>query len=293
MAFLLHQGRLDRLATPHHGSMVAFVHNNLVQRVLTAAVGLPLVLGLFLRGDVPIVRSVFAFLTCLTAFEIGKLALSTRATPSYVVASVLVSALGFWSLSRPDAEADARILVLFMLAAILIGAFGRGTVGDRAARAQGLLFTIAYSIVTWVACWDLFRQARPLLFLTLAIAWGSDTCAYFVGRAFGKHALAPTVSPKKTWEGALGGFTGSLVAVAAFLVLNAESEVSVVPLSLLAPVCAVAAQLGDLLKSVFKRNAGVKDAGKILPGHGGLIDRVDSVLLVALVLWLALPMLMT
>lgn len=126
-----------------------------------------------------------------------------------------------------------------------------------------------------------------LILLGLAGAWVSDTGAYFVGRALGRHKLAPVVSPKKTVEGAAGGIlcclAGYLLIAAAYPLalshfLGIEAQVSLLLVALIAPVVSVAGMLGDLTASVIKRQNGVKDYGNIMPGHGGVMDRFDSVL---------------
>lgn len=134
---------------------------------------------------------------------------------------------------------------------------------------------------------DLVRDFPPTgawVLLAFAIAWGSDTSAYFVGRKFGKTKLAPRISPKKTVEGAAGGLAGSVifaVAISMFI-----PELPVVDAVALAIVAGVAGQAGDLFESVLKRSAGVKDSGGILPGHGGLLDRVDALVFTAPATWI-------
>jgi phosphatidate cytidylyltransferase len=123
----------------------------------------------------------------------------------------------------------------------------------------------------------------PLLLLfSLVIVWVSDTVAYFVGRAIGKHPFAPLLSPKKTWEGAVGGLAGSLAvgfAVARWV------NVPLPHLLGMAAIGNVAGQVGDLLESAYKRSAGVKDSGSLLPGHGGVLDRIDALILAIPVVW--------
>ena len=118
--------------------------------------------------------------------------------------------------------------------------------------------------------------ARDWLLFTLLVTFSTDTGAFLVGRAVGKHLMTPTISPGKTWEGAIGGF---LWAVAVAVALDALLQLSA-PLwqpALMGVAIAVSAQLGDLSESCLKRAAGVKDAGAILPGHGGILDRLDSI----------------
>ena len=135
-----------------------------------------------------------------------------------------------------------------------------------------------------------------LVFLFLSV-WSGDVAALYVGRNFGKHKLTH-LSPNKTWEGSFASLAGTLLVVALLLLLATELnrrgiEVlsypgSVVRTLLLSVLLNLAAQLGDLLESALKRGAGVKDSGTLLPGHGGVLDRVDALLLAAPVLWYAL-----
>ncbi|MFC1890599.1 phosphatidate cytidylyltransferase [Thermodesulfobacteriota bacterium] len=116
---------------------------------------------------------------------------------------------------------------------------------------------------------------RKWIFLILIAAYMGDTAAYFTGRTFGHAKLSPNVSPNKTWEGAAGGLLGSIVGVSVFSRL-AFDGIALWQGAVLAVVLGVAAQAGDLVESLIKRNADVKDSGSFLPGHGGVLDRVDS-----------------
>nr|WP_308447266.1 phosphatidate cytidylyltransferase [Desulforamulus aquiferis] len=117
------------------------------------------------------------------------------------------------------------------------------------------------------------------IILLLTATWASDTFAYFTGRAFGKHKLAPLLSPKKTIEGAVGGVLGSVLLCYIFS-LSVQSF-NTIPLILIGVLIGVASLLGDLMESAIKRQAGVKDSGQIIPGHGGFLDRFDSLLFTA------------
>nr|WP_297275881.1 phosphatidate cytidylyltransferase [uncultured Agathobaculum sp.] len=129
-----------------------------------------------------------------------------------------------------------------------------------------------------------FRAGQFIVLLPLLAAWGADTCALFAGMLFGKHKLAPVVSPKKTVEGAVGGVVGGAVLVLLVaLLLNATLGLKMPLWSavVLGAVGAVLGEIGDLSFSVIKRQTGIKDYGHIFPGHGGVLDRFDSVLFVA------------
>lgn len=117
------------------------------------------------------------------------------------------------------------------------------------------------------------------ILLLLSATWASDTFAYFVGRSIGRHKLAPVLSPKKTVEGAVGGLCGS--ALVSFLFVQWVPSLPLLPVLLLGVLIGIASLLGDLVESALKRQAGIKDSGHMIPGHGGVLDRFDSLLFTA------------
>jgi phosphatidate cytidylyltransferase len=123
-----------------------------------------------------------------------------------------------------------------------------------------------------------------LLLFSLVIIWVGDSAAYFVGRAIGRHPFAPHLSPKKTWEGAIASLLGSLLVA---VVARTAVRVNIETIHLIGMAAAgnVAGQAGDLLESAYKRSAGVKDSGALLPGHGGILDRIDALILAIPVVW--------
>ena len=162
---------------------------------------------------------------------------------------------------------------------------------------SGVILFCFYSLIHLKRClpMDMYGyDAIYFILLILCFAWGGDTCAYFAGRAFGKHKLCPVVSPKKTVEGAIGGVLGTMVfGVAATVIYSIAANrmeaftrtnigVSMyLIIALLACVAAVLGIYGDLFASVVKRQCGIKDYGTIFPGHGGILDRFDSVMFIA------------
>jgi len=147
-----------------------------------------------------------------------------------------------------------------------------------------LCFGVPYFAAPVAAVHHLQRADPWLVFLLFAIVWLGDTGAYYVGRRLGRHKMAPVVSPNKTWEGAAGGFVVSVAAAAVW----SACRLGRLDFGLLAvaALTALAAQVGDLLESLIKRGAGVKDSGHVLPGHGGVLDRMDAMLFAAPVMLL-------
>ena len=147
-----------------------------------------------------------------------------------------------------------------------------------------------------LSLWRIFAMegGQFLVLLPLVAAWGSDTCALFAGMAFGKHKLAPVVSPKKTVEGAIGGVVGAtaLMMLVVFLMNRYTSlDIHYAGAAVMGAAGAVIGQIGDLSFSIIKRQTGIKDYGHIFPGHGGVLDRFDSVIFVAPVVELVLRVL--
>ena len=143
----------------------------------------------------------------------------------------------------------------------------------------GVIYTtIPLSIIVWVKSQP---GGGPLALFTMAAVWASDSTAYFVGKAMGRHLAFPRISPKKTWEGVAGSVAGALlVGVGSHILYFHDWTVIVLALAV-----NVAAQLGDLAESALKRSAGVKDSSQLVPGHGGVLDRIDALLFAAPLLW--------
>jgi phosphatidate cytidylyltransferase len=131
------------------------------------------------------------------------------------------------------------------------------------------------------------EAGRDWLLLALVATFGSDTAAYFIGKALGKHKLAPSISPGKTWEGAVAGLFGAVI-ISLLFTLNTPVQIALGygQAVILGLIISVSGQLGDLVESLLKRNTGVKDSGKLMPGHGGLLDRMDSVVFAGVAVYL-------
>ena len=166
--------------------------------------------------------------------------------------------------------------------------------------ASNAVFCLLYTGFTLISLPALHAQNNgpSLVVLLLCTVWAGDTAALYIGRPFGRHKLAPTLSPQKTWEGSIASVIGSLLAAGLLLEIASNlARWNSVALSyadevwwywlVLAVIINIAAQVGDLAESALKRSAGVKDSGTLLPGHGGILDRVDALLLAAPALWYA------
>jgi phosphatidate cytidylyltransferase len=179
---------------------------------------------------------------------------------------------------------------VFLLFVLGLGAhvvWGRGAPSEAlpalGTSAAGLLL-VAWPL-SYIVRIHAVETGRLWLLFTLALIWAGDTLAYFTGRAVGQHPMAPQISPKKTWEGAAGNVVGSLLAAGIF---SRWLDVGLTHLLAIALLANVAGQLGDLVESAYKRGAGVKDSGTLLPGHGGMLDRVDALIFAAPVVWVYL-----
>lgn len=146
----------------------------------------------------------------------------------------------------------------------------------------GILY-IGWMLSHWVELRSL-ETGKELVFWAMFTTFANDSSAFFVGRTWGKHALAPSISSGKTWEGAIGGLLASIV-VSLVLSIIFPLPFSYWQIALLGCIISLFAQLGDLVESLLKRNTGVKDAGKLIPGHGGILDRIDSLIFTGVIVY--------
>ena len=290
---------------------------HLFKRILTALVLIPIVLLLVLRAPVPVVALVTALVALLAVQEFLKLTEAYGIRPFRWSTYFFVCAFFlFLALSPGNAKPllSTAIFVYTLGFAAAIAPFVFLTIGLRqlnlsAALPAAMVSVFAFGYVALplgllVQLREQWSGAFLLLYLLLLV-WAGDIFAYFVGRSLGRHLMSPRISPKKTWEGALASLLASLVV--GMLLYNYALPISTAllnahliqvrdgffalqkpplwPTLLLSAAINVAAQLGDLVESLIKRGAGVKDSGTILPGHGGMLDRIDALLFAAPVLW--------
>jgi phosphatidate cytidylyltransferase len=265
-------------------------------RILTAAVLIPLVILLLFRAPFWLVTLATAAVAILACWEYLSLADASGAeTPRWLVL-VAVAALFAINFFRPEmlmAGFSALAFALFVVMAFRSPL--ERVLLDASASIFGLLY-VGLALVTIPLIWAQ-EHGPSLLLLLFCVVWAGDTVALYVGRSLGRRKLAPKLSPGKTWEGSIASVGGSLM-VTVLLVLLGQWMVrhNLAGLAyeggwahwlVLAVVLNIAAQVGDLVESALKRGAKVKDSGSLLPGHGGVLDRIDALLLAAPVLWYA------
>jgi phosphatidate cytidylyltransferase len=289
----------------------------LLKRIATAVVLIPIVMLLVLRAPVPMLAAVAAAAALITVQEFLKLTESYGVQPlrlpTYIFVGLLFLLLtAFAAGETPQVSSLKFILGLAFASAIapfvfLTIAMRRAQMSGAYPAAAASAFAVAYIALPLAMLVQLRQQVAGafLLLYLLLVVWAGDIFAYFVGRSLGRNLMAPRISPKKTWEGAAASLAASLVVgsllfshglqISSFLLrigliqrrdgLFGLEKPEMWPVILLTIVLNLAAQLGDLAESLIKRGAGVKDSGAILPGHGGMLDRIDALLFAAPVLW--------
>lgn len=244
------------------------------RRVAAAAVLLPAAIVWALLAPLPVYAGIAALVVFVCAWEWAALAgLDAAASRSgYLLAALVLTALGWWL--RNDAAISEGLLVAFTLFWVLVAADLCFT-SPLASRSAGLIQGLLVLVPAWFALVILRDQAggARLVIAFLAIVWAADVGAYFAGRAFGRHRLAPHISPGKTWEGLAGGVASGAIAGAIASLWCSVPITVLVPLAVATTLFSV---IGDLAESRLKRTAGVKDSGRLIPGHGGLLDRLDG-----------------
>lgn len=297
----------------------------MLTRIATAVVLIPLVLLLVLKAPAWMLVIVAAVVAMLALAEFLKLTTHYGAQPltslTHLYFALFFLYLIFVTSNRtPLVESTSTVFGIALAAALAPFIFltaamrrpGRDPIhtndlatGYPAAAAS--TFAFAYLALPMALLVEIRRQPAGAIWViyTLLAVWAGDIFAYFIGKAFGRHLMSPAVSPKKTWEGAIASIVASIVIGTVWFQYSPQistallrihlidrrdgifalEQPSLLPVILLSAVVNIAAQLGDLVESLIKRGAGVKDSGSILPGHGGMLDRIDAMLFAVPIVW--------
>jgi phosphatidate cytidylyltransferase len=288
-----------------------------MKRVLTASVLIPFVLLAVFRAPAPLFIALVAVVAIVATREFVDLVQHYNVTPfrmpTFIIVALMFLALLLRTVETPTPTIAVESLFYIVFTVATLGAFVLLVIGmarrDLATSYPGAaasFFALGYCGIPLLLLGNIRQQwagAFLILYLFLVV-WTGDTAAYYVGRAIGKHRLAPRVSPGKSIEGAIASFLASIgIGVLVFHNARAISEFlmklhlidqwqgymapppNVMQVVILSGTLNVVAQLGDLVESLLKRGAGVKDSGNLLPGHGGVLDRIDALLFAAPVLW--------
>ena len=271
---------------------------NLAQRALVAVIAVPVLIGILYfpdRAEPTWGLIMIAAMLAMTEFFKMTMPGDDNATDrkfALVLGFAACSAL-YWlspvTLHSPKAVllANSGPLVAITITVLGSGLYYLFRFRDMNTVAQRFGFTVA-GIVYCGFCFSFLALVRrdtgkigaDIIILMLGLAWFADTGGYFAGRFFGNSKLYPAVSPKKTWAGAFGGIAGSLLA-AILMKLFRLKFLTWMDVGLIAIPGGMLGQMGDLAESMIKRSVGVKDSGALLPGHGGILDRIDAVLFIA------------
>jgi len=290
--------------------------SELIKRIIVAAVGIPIAILIVYEGNI-IYTLTILLLSSLALYEFFKIATKKDCSPNYIIGfafnGALILFLGFLPQILRIKQLNPFHIVFFLLLVLTLYVIltmaaeefrmKRNPMANIALTVLGNLY-VSFSFASFIilrmlhnytdilpqsinsienhtSLLNLFDDEFCMLFILFILfsVWISDSSAYFIGRSFGKHKLAPRISPKKTWEGAVAGFiggAGSFVLLTTFFLNGFPLIHSIV----VGVIIGTIGQIGDLAESQLKRDAGVKDSSGLIPGHGGVLDRFDSLLLI-------------
>lgn len=248
----------------------------LKQRIITALILAPAVLAAILYLPNLWLSALVALIMVFAQGELARLAgveSTTGLIPGMLFVLAPIAALWYW----PDSQIPALQLgaLLWLISFAWLAASQRGRARQGQWRLLKLVLSYVMTIPAWLALTRLHAIHPAWLICLLFLVWGADVGAYAAGRTLGRHKLAPSISPGKTWEGLVGGLITAVLVVFIAAVWGGEYRQPWL-LLLITAVIALISVGGDLLVSLLKRHAGSKDTGHLLPGHGGIMDRIDS-----------------
>lgn len=257
----------------------------MLTRLIAAVIGLAVVLPLLIFGGTWGLEALVALVLLIGLDEFGGMAFPKARHWARFVLFPTGLLLYATVLYAPPLLIGPTIGVC-LLACLVAVLFRAGPVDEHLSSAARLWLGLGYvaGLLSMLPLIRRFEFGLAWIFLMLVVVWAGDSGAYFTGRAFGSTKLYEKISPKKTWEGVVGGLIAS---VAGALVVRhfGLPETEVAEIAVLALVLGAGGVVGDLVESMIKRSAGVKDSGNIMPGHGGILDRVDSLLFSGALLW--------
>ena len=253
--------------------------NNLVTRALTGLVYVLCTIGAMYFGAIS-AGTYFLIIAVFCLYEFNKLSGITGQLLVWshiIMGTILVASMFVYSANWLD---SIEFIWLILPLSMAFWIFSEASASDWSKLVGGILYTTLPFILFYETAFGNAEEFNGyLLLMVFVLVWSTDTFAYLVGRKLGKHKLAPHISPGKTWEGLAGGTLGSIGVALLFYKFNPSDSIWFYVIS--AIIVSVFGVLGDLFESKLKRLAGVKDSGKMLPGHGGFLDRFDSLLMVA------------
>ena len=264
----------------------------MLKRIITSVVGVAILIPVLWYSDTYLFVGAMALISVIGCFEllrcIGLHHNYAIAIPQYIISAALPFLMRIGGGAGVWLKAAIFAHIVFMMYLMAISVFSHGKLrveGAMAAFAVCLYINVGFSSIVLLR--DYGDKGVYVFLLTFIGAWMTDIFAYFCGMAFGKHKLIPDVSPKKTVEGSIGGivFCSLGYVIYGLIISNAfEVEMNIIALGIFGVIISIVSQIGDLSASLIKREYGIKDYGSLFPGHGGVLDRFDSVLAVSSVL---------
>ncbi|MCX7876139.1 MAG: phosphatidate cytidylyltransferase [Melioribacteraceae bacterium] len=266
--------------------------NNLTSRIIVALIGIPLIIALCIIGKIPFL--IFVLFIGLVSFnEYSSMLRSKNSFPNKLVGFISVAVL---IINEYKLIIDYHVLFILMIIVLLFLELFRNkssAINNIGSTLLGIFYIgiFSASIINlrqfYADSAFTYTQGGYLILSILISIWLCDSAAYFIGSAYGLHKLMPRVSPKKSWEGAIAGFVFSVIGMVASksLILEFLSLTDAIAIGF---IIGIFGQIGDLIESLIKRDANVKDSSSLIPGHGGILDRFDSLLFTSPIIYLYL-----